>query len=452
MPEMSEPRQEEQLRPPEDLDQLAGVLLSFNSTTDRLRETYDNLKSYISSLSSALEENLQEKDRIKSHLENILESVSCGIIVTDMQGSVRTVNRSAGGIWGSGPFALVGRPASEVFGRLEGWEGPRPEELSSPEGLSPVEASFQRLGDQRRHFLISACPLFDRVGKRTGTVTILEEVTRLKRLERQIQRANQLAAMGEMVAALAHEIRNPLGSIELQASMMEKQLAGSAADGAPWRESLEHILRGVRSLNLTVSNMLLINQEPPSVFTPFDLAQHLSQTLGFLRPVLEDHSIEAAIKLEDGLPPALGDKALLGQVWLNLMQNAVQAMTPDGGRLDVEVRSSSAALSPAAGERSGNGSPRQKLDAVEVRISDTGHGIEPSVLDRIFHPFFTTRPRGTGLGLAIVHKIVEAHRGLIDVESRPAEGTTFTIILPSFSGTHDRRSNQEEASYGRRHY
>lgn len=449
MPEMSEPRHEEQLKPPEDLDQLAGVLLSFNSTTDRLRETYDNLKSYISSLSSALEENLQEKDQIKSHLENILESVSCGIIVTDMQGAVRTVNRSAGAIWGCGPCELVGLPLAEVFERLEGWAGPRPGELSSAEGLSPVEASCQRPGDQGRYFLVSSCPLYDRVGKRTGTVTILEEVTRLKRLEKQVQRANQLSAMGEMVAALAHEIRNPLGSIELQASMMEKQLAGSLADGGPWRESLEHILRGVRSLNLTVSNMLLINQEPPSVFTPFDPAQQLSETLGFLRPVLEDHSIEAAIEVEEGLPPALGDRALLGQVWLNLLQNAAQAMTPQGGRLHVEVRRSSTALSPASGARGGNGSAPE---AVEVRISDTGHGIEPAVLERIFHPFFTTRPKGTGLGLAIVHKIVEAHRGLIDVESKPAEGTTFTVILPSFSGTHDRRSNQEEASYGRRHY
>jgi PAS domain S-box-containing protein len=430
---------------PEDLEQLAGVLFSFNSTTERLQDTYDNLKSYISHLSAELETNLQEKDRIKSHLKNVLESVSCGIIVTDMAGVVSTVNRAAGAIWECEPSELIGLSFFEVFGRLENWDGPALS-LTADEvdGATPFEASFCTAGINRRYFLIALCPLYDKLKGRTGTVTILEEVTRLKRLEKQVQRANQLSAMGEMVASLAHEIRNPLSSIELHASLIEKHL-GSFSGEPAWKENLEHILRGVRSLELTVSNMLLINQNPPSVFAPIDVAQHLEETLGFIRPMLEDHSVEAELEVEEQLLPAMGDRELLSQVWLNLLFNALQAIKPEAGKIVVSARPS-----PPGGAACvlDNGSWPA---GVEIRISDTGHGIEPALLERIFNPFFTTRSKGTGLGLAIVHKIVEMHQGSLDVDSEPGRGTTFTIVLPARSGFFSDSSNKEETSYGRRH-
>lgn len=442
---MQESPREENHKAPENLEQLAGVLLSFNNTTERLRDTYDGLKSYITNLASELEANLQEKDRIKSHLKNVLESVSCGIIVSDMEGVVSTVNRAAGAIWECEPAELVGRSVSEVFGRLEGWEGPLPSRLAASEASSPVEVSFHRPSSVRRYFLVSSCPLFDKLEGRTGTVTIVEETTELKRLEKKIQRANQLSAMGEMVAALAHEIRNPLGSIELHASLIEKHLAAEP-DELQWRESLEFILQGVRSLNLTVSNMLLINQEPPSVFTPVDVAGHIREVLGFMGPMLESASVAAEVEAEEGLPPALGDKELLSQVWLNLLQNALQAMAPEGGLLKVTIRRSPRGSAPASED---NGS--WSGEAVEVQISDTGHGMEPELLERVFNPFFTTRPKGSGLGLAIVHKIVEAHRGTVDVESEPGRGTTFTFSLPAHTGLHNGTTAEEESSYGRRH-
>lgn len=429
---------------PEDLEKLAGVLLSFNSTTERLRDTYDNLKSYISHMSAELETNLQEKDRIKSHLENVLESVSCGIIVTDMDGLVCTVNRAAGAIWDCEPSRLVGKSLSEILEMLENWDGPVPCPTAEGDWSVPVEASFRLEGSHRRYFLIALRPLQDKLKGRTGTVMILEEVTLLKRLEKQIQRANQLSAMGEMVASLAHEIRNPLGSIELHASLIEKQLGSSFGEPA-WRENLEHILRGVRSLELTVSNMLLINQNPPTVLEPVDVARHLEETLGFIRPMLEDHSVEAELDVEEGLPPAKGDRELLSQVWLNLLFNALQAMKPEGGRILVSARRSPW---PKAQSVADNGS---WPGGVEIQISDTGHGVEPDLIERIFNPFFTTRPKGTGLGLAIVHKIVEIHQGSVDVESEPGKGTTFIVVLPAPSGVHGDSSNEEEASYGRRH-
>jgi signal transduction histidine kinase len=434
---------DEQRQPPENLEQLAGVLLSFNDTTVRLQDTYDSLKSYISDLSAELEANLQEKDRIKGHLKNILESVSCGIIVTDMEDVVSTVNLAAGAIWDCEPSELVGLTLSDNLARLESWDGPNLTRLADRDIASPVEVSFHNPGSQRRYFLIFLCPLHDKLEGRTGTVTILEEVTRLKRLEKQIQRANQLSAMGEMVAALAHEIRNPLGSIELHASLIEKQL-GTVSGEFEWREGLEHILRGVRSLNLTVSNMLLINQNPPSVFDAVDLAEHLQEVLGFIRPVLEDQSVVTEFEVEEGLPPALGDRELLSQVWLNLLYNALQAMVPEGGRISVAVRRSTALdISTHSENGCSNG-------AVEIEIADTGHGIKPAVVERIFNPFFTTRPKGTGLGLAIVHKIVEVHRGTVDVESELGRGTAFTITLPAHTGCCNDSSDKEEASYGRR--
>lgn len=423
---MSESRSVGQEGPPEDLERPANVVFSFNDTTERLRDTYGSLKSYISTLSADLETNLQEKDRIKNHLKNILESVSCGILVADMDGVVTTVNRAVGAIWECEPLELLSQPLTGVFEKLDNWEGPRPIDLQERDWSTPAECSLQRAGSHhRRYLLISLCPLYDGARRRNGTVAILEEVTRLKRLEKQVQRANQLSAMGEMVAALAHEIRNPLGSIELHASFTERLLE-EAPDEPAWGENLEHILRGVRSLNLIVSNMLLINQEPSSQFAPINVEEHLEETLGFIRPMLEGQAVEAELEVEEGLPFALGDRELLSQLWLNLLVNALQAM-PEGGRIKVSARQRPVALGIA--EPDGADGSYSPVD-VELQIADTGHGIAPKLLKRIFHPFFTTRPKGTGLGLAIAHKIVEIHRGSIDVESEPGRGTAFTVLLP----------------------
>ncbi len=429
--------------PPEGLEHLASVVFSFNDTTERLRDTYASLKSYIATLSAELEANLQEKDHIKGHLENILESVSCGILVADMNGVVTTVNRAVGAFWECDPLELLSQPLTEVFEKLGNWEDPKPIDLQGRDWSTPVECSFRRAGSHNlRYLLISLCPLYDGGRRRNGTVAILEDVTRLKRMEKQVQRSNQLSAMGEMVAAMAHEIRNPLGSIELHASLTERLLE-EAPDEPAWGENLEHILRGVRSLKLIVSNMLLINQEPSSQFAPINVEEHLKETLGFIRPMLEGQSVEAELEVEEGLPFALGDKELLGQLWLNLLINATQAM-PEGGRITVSARQKSVALGrPNSDDAEGFGGP---ID-VELKIADTGHGIAPKLLERIFHPFFTTRPKGTGLGLAIAHKIVEIHRGSIDVESEHGRGTVFTIQLPGVMELQNHLSDIGEADY-----
>jgi signal transduction histidine kinase len=242
-------------------------------------------------------------------------------------------------------------------------------------------------------------------------VVLIQDVTAVRELEDRLQRRNRLAAMGEMVGRIAHEIRNPLGSIELFASMLRRDLNGVPA----LRGYAEHISSSVHMMNRLLTNLL--------VYTKPDCPHgewHETEALMLDSLTLAAHAIantRVDIRLEvDPLAARIWcDTGQLKQVLLNLILNGIHAM-PGSGTLT---------LSASLTEGQVPGGP-----ALRLSVSDTGAGIPAAQRSRIFDPFFTTKDEGTGLGLAIVHAIVEAHQGRIDVESSEGRGTTFTIVLP----------------------
>ncbi len=247
------------------------------------------------------------------------------------------------------------------------------------------------------------------------------------RLYERMKERDRLAALGEMAAGLAHEIRNPLGAIKGAAQYLDpKQLPPGDS------EILGIIVEEVNRLDSVVAQFLDYSRPFPSVgtsdrFTPTDLNDVIGRTLKLLEPTLPV-GVKIVSELGPQLPPILGDAEQLKQVFINLALNAVQAM-PDGGTLTVRTRRPVQPLEMALSDAL----PRYAADLVEVRFSDTGAGIPEEAKDRIFIPFYTTKTKGTGLGLAITQRIVKGHGGTIEVQSRIGEGTEFVLRFPSAS-------------------
>lgn len=224
---------------------------------------------------------------------------------------------------------------------------------------------------------------------------------------RDMERNRRLAAMGEMAAKIAHEIRNPLGSMAIFASLLERELVGDVDK----RKLAEHITKGVKTLDTLLSNMLLFASSPGAHKARVDVRDIVEESLA---STLGREKTGVKIKTDYiGRTEIMGDRAQLRQLFLNLFLNSLDALAP-GGVLSIRTKVS----------------PGREPGYLEVHISDNGSGIPEESLDRVFDPFFSTKERGTGLGLAIVAAVVHAHNGFIDVSSEPGRGTIFIISLP----------------------
>lgn len=229
-----------------------------------------------------------------------------------------------------------------------------------------------------------------------------------RRLEEKLHQAERLASLGKMVAAVSHEIKNPLGIVKSTAEILGKRMK----DVAPGNEHLAGIIvEEATRLDGIVMEFLDFARPLSPNLSPSSLNDILSKVIRFMEPEFAKHQVELRTELDQNLPLVKADQNLLHRAFLNILVNAVQAM-PDGGTLTV-----------------GTARPPGRKDAVLCRISDTGIGIIDEKLERIFNPFFTDKTRGTGLGLSIAQNIFESHQGSIEVESEVGKGTTFTITL-----------------------
>jgi two-component system, sensor histidine kinase FlrB len=234
-------------------------------------------------------------------------------------------------------------------------------------------------------------------------------------LEERVQRRDRLAAMGEMVGRIAHEIRNPLGSVELFASMLRKDLAHDPAR----RQYAEHISVAVQAMDRLLANLLTYTKPDCSQAGRHALRPLLEEVLVLAAHEIARRHIDATLRIAASAHSVWCDAGQLKQALLNVCVNAAQAM-PTGGKLTIDAGREPDCQSVAAEHAS-----------IRISVSDTGPGIDPTHVSRVFDPFFTTKDEGTGLGLAIVHAIVEAHHGRIEIETQAGRGSTFTIVLPA---------------------
>lgn len=383
-----------------ELDLLQDAFRSFDQAAATLQESYQTLTARLERMdlelaasNEALRLNLKENEEMRSHLSAILESLTTGVIVADGAGAVIRCNRSAEMLLGLSRNRLLGRPIASVLSDYLPDGGGYP---IAPNGI-PLS--------------LSRAVLRNSAGESAGTILLLHDISAVRRLEERLQRRDRLASMGEMVGRIAHEIRNPLGSVELFASMLRRDLRDDPAR----RQYAEHISKAVEAMDRLLSNLLVCTKPncPNAGWHRTDLL--VQEVLALATHATVRGNITVLVQLDPAVPALWCDDGQLKQVLVNLILNAAQAM-PGGGALTLKAGRDREAAS---------GQPVARLS-----VSDTGAGIQPDHRSRLFDPFFTTREEGTGLGLAIVHAIVEGHRGRVEVDSEVGRGSTFTVILP----------------------
>jgi len=373
-----------------DIRALADAFDVFTRTTQTMEESYRRLEARLQELDRELESKNRELAITTDYLSSIMESMSDGVIAIDTHGSITTFNRAAGAALGYDARDATGRPFIEVFGR----------EFAVPPGRHAREL---RAKDGRAvQVSESDSPLFDRSLRRTGTVKVFQDQTEIESLRTRLQHQDRLAAIGQMAATVAHEIRNPLGGIRGFAALLARDIG----EDDPRARLVEKVLAGTKALERVVTDLLEFTRPIQLRLQPVPLRELAASALTYV-------DIGArAIVLENAVDPraqVTADLDKLRQVVLNLLLNAVQSIEGDGG-----IRIASSAVD----------------GWIELCVSDNGCGMSAPQLEQIFSPFYTTKEKGTGLGLAIAAKIVEAHGGRIAAVSAPGAGSAFTIALP----------------------
>jgi len=334
-----------------------------------------------------------------------VNSIQSGLMTTDEEGRVLYANRFGEAILGRAPAALRGSPLSEVLGSpLLG-----PAELrarAASRALARLELAYRHPDARTLELGVSVTPLAIQEQTRRGYLVVFQDLTDIRRLENEVRTKEKLAAVGEMAAQLAHEIRNPLGSIRGSAQVLMGEPALAEEQG----RLLAIIFRESKRLSDTLNRFLYQARGPSVPRGPVDLRPVVESAITLLRSggeLREGHALDFAA--DDGPLVCLADADQIAQVFWNLARNALEAM-PGGGRLDVTLR-------------------RRGDDAV-LAICDEGRGIERDEQGRLFEPFRSSTSMGTGLGLAIVFRIVREHGGDISVRSVPGEGTQIEVRLP----------------------
>jgi signal transduction histidine kinase len=256
-------------------------------------------------------------------------------------------------------------------------------------------------------------------GRVTGATLFFKDLTRVEQLEERERLRDRLAALGEMAAAIAHEVKNPLAGIEVMAGLLKRQLAGNE-DAL---SILSDIIKEAKMANAIVIEVLDFVRPIRLQVEHVAVAEVIRDAVSMADSHVRRGRIEVAVAVPDELPFMQGDPHQLRQIFTNLLTNAFEAMD---GRGQVSI----SATQLAAEDEVAVGSDVKAVPMIQVEVSDTGPGVTPDVMDKMFSPFFTTKPQGSGLGLAIVRKIVDAHDGRIDVSARPEGGARFRVTLP----------------------
>jgi two-component system, sporulation sensor kinase E len=282
------------------------------------------------------------------------------------------------------------------------------ETIENEESVSAREFTLEEASGTR--FLsVSVMPLVRSKSVR-GTIITAEDITAKKNEEMRNRRLESLASLTNLAATVAHEIKNPLGSISIYVQLVRKTIAkATVGDDGQISKYLDVVDEEIERLNKIVVDFLFAVRPLKFEFMPLDVNALLNSLAEFMSEELKQSRIELILSLAESVPPIQGDERFMRQMFINLIKNAMGAM-PDGGQIRLESRIAE--------------------DLVVIKVEDTGVGIPEEMIHRIFEPYFTTKVDGTGLGLTMAYKVVKEHGGDIRVQSEIGKGTCFTISLP----------------------
>lgn len=394
---------------PRNADELLGAFGAFMAKAAELEKSHALLQAKVRELTGELAVKVREVEGLKNHLASVLENVADAVVAVDPAGRVTSANRAAAELFGRAEPELRGRAVEEAG------------ELAAPlaamvraalAGAAPggsQERTVRRADGSAAVLLLSVAPLCDERRRVAGLVASAQDVTALRELERAVERKERLAALGEMAAVLAHEIRNPLGGIQLYAGLLGR--SGTLPDDE--REVVEKISRGIAGLNKLVEDMLAFAREIVARRVRQDVRLPVEGALEMAAAELD--AKQALVEKSGWDRPLMAavDGGLLTRAFLNLFINAAEAVEL-GGKVSISGR-----FEEAAGVR-----------LLVLKVADNGRGLRPAEHDKVFNPFYTTKARGTGLGLAVVNRIISAHGGSCCAENVPGGGAVFTVRLP----------------------
>lgn len=355
---------------------------------------------------SHLEERALQLDRVREYVESILDSVVSGVFTIDADGKLVTANPAAHRILGAEAGSLLGRRLCDLWEDDGGLCAQVRSVLDGQRELAGGEAAAVTEDGRRLWLATHVTRLTGPKGGTFGAVITMEDQTEVKALQVQLIRADRLAALGELVAGVAHEIRNPLAVIKGSLQVYERMDRASE----DVEELTEVIGQEIERLDGVIKALLDFGKPARPEVKPLDPVRLFEETLTLVGKYAQQRGVKIVTAAVDGAAAVLADPEQLKQVLVNLITNAVQAM-PQGGVVRLAAR--------------------REGDMVALEVVDQGLGIPEEELGKIFDPFHTTREDGTGLGLTIVHRIVDEHHGRIDVRSRVGAGTTVTVLLPA---------------------
>ena len=384
-----------------------------------------------SRLYSSLQQKANEYERLKEFSENIVESINVGVLAVGLDDKVESWNSQIEKLTGITRLQAIGKPLNELFspelaqkfeeardGGVKNYykvamqprdsrAGEQPE--TPRNGYGGLElAKTERPAARESIVNIAVAPLVTKDLNQIGRLIIFDDVTDRDDLERRLVQADKLSSIGLLAAGVAHEVNTPLAVISNYAQMLTKQVAGD--DGKA--KLLERITKQTFRASEIVNSLLNFSRTSPTEFIDLDLNRVVCETAHLVEHQFQRAGVTTKLVLAENLPAIRGNSGKLQQVFLNLFINARDAMA-GGGELDVRTWT--------------------KNGFVHVEVADTGQGIPPELLPRIYDPFFTTKgpKKGTGLGLSITYGIVQEHSGIIEAESTPGHGTRFRLEFPS---------------------
>jgi len=355
---------------------LENAFQEFAKASDSIINYYGVLESQIRQLKKEVEEKNIELEKARGYLYNILNSLPVGVVVTNKT-NVIFVNKNAEKL-GSEVFSGKLNNCGQKFGELKNGKG---------------------------HYRWKRESIVN--GSGSNEVIVFEDVTEFERMKDRLERDERLMAMGEMAARMAHEIKNPLGSMELFLSMLLNEKLRQQD-----RKYIDYVLFGVKTIDRIINNLLSYTKPKTLALTETRLSQVIKETLDFMSLSAQNRGISLEVDTYFG-EPSFFDPDLIKLVIMNFISNAIDAMEGIKGTIKVALK--------------------EEGKYAVVVISDNGIGMSEELQKNIFNPFFTTKDKGVGLGLYIVYNIIKAHGGYIEVESAEGAGSSFSIYIPKDS-------------------
>ena len=368
-------------------------------------DEFQELSAQLSRLGRELQADRLSTLSEKAHLQGVVDQLEDGVIFLNPERHILFFNRAAETVVGLSLEQAVGLPIHEVLDPAHPLLPFVDQVLSGGAGIRNATVVLPLAG-REKEFLVSAFHMED-AHRVMGVAILLKDLESIKTVQSLVSYSAKLAALGRLTSGVAHEVKNPLNAMMIHVELLKERLEDSSPDV---KQSLEVIGSEIRRLDRVVQGFLRFMRPQELTLKPVDLNAMLQSVGALLEAESQSHGVRFVLDLDAGLPTVSADEELLRQAFINIVQNACQAM-PHGGGVRIRTRP-------------------EGLEWVRVTVTDQGVGIAPEDLDKIFKLYYSSKPGGSGIGLSVVYRIVQLHDGTVEAKSQPGRGTAMVVRLP----------------------